>query len=196
MNILIAGVGGQGTLLASKMLGMVAQKQGLDVKLSEVHGMSQRGGSVVTCVKIAEKGKKVFSPIIDMGEADIIMAFEQLEALRWLPYLKKDGTLIVNTQKINPMPVISGTKTYPGEIIKSIKNSGVRVYDIDALEIAKECGTTKAVNIVLIGVLSQIVKDIDKEIWLDALRTVIPTRLLAINEKAFQKGAEYEESDK
>ena len=124
------------------------------------------------------------------------MAFEQLEALRWLPYLKKDGTLIVNTQKINPMPVISGTKTYPGEIIKSIKNSGVRVYDIDALEIAKECGTTKAVNIVLIGVLSQIVKDIDKEIWLDALRTVIPTRLLAINEKAFQKGAEYEESDK
>lgn len=196
MNILIAGVGGQGTLLASKMLGMVAQKQGLDVKLSEVHGMSQRGGSVVTCVKIAESGKKVSSPIIDQGEADIILAFEQLEAVRWLPYLRKEGTVIVNTQKINPMPVISGTKTYPDDIVNIMKSSGVNVYDIDALSIATECGTTKAVNIVLIGVLSQLTKNIDKEIWIEALRNVVPKKFLEINEKAFRRGAEYGESDK
>lgn len=196
MNILIAGVGGQGTLLASKMLGAVAEMQGLDVKVSEVHGMSQRGGSVVTCVKIAEKGNTVASPIIEEGEADIILAFEQLESVRWLSFLKEDGTVIVNTQRINPMPVISGVEKYPEGIVPAIRNANVRVIALDALSIAEECGTSKAVNIVLIGVLSTITKAIEKEIWLNALKSVVPQKLLKINEMAFHKGYEYGESVK
>ena len=118
MNIMIVGVGGQGTLLASRILGKVAIKEGYDVKVSEVHGMSQRGGSVVTYVKYSDK---VYSPIIDRGEADLILAFEMLEAMRALPYLKKGGKMIANTQKMNPMPVITGAMEYPGEMIMEVK---------------------------------------------------------------------------
>lgn len=191
MNILIAGVGGQGTLLASKMLGAVAQKQGLDVKLSEVHGMSQRGGSVVTYVRIAETGETIASPIIDEGQADVMLGFEQLEAARWFSYLKKDGIAIVNTQKINPMPVISGTSKYPEGILDELKNSKIKLYALDALSIAEESGTTKAVNIVLLGVLSQLTENIDKEIWMEALTSVVPERFFEVNKKAFLRGAEY-----
>ncbi len=163
LNILIVGVGGQGTLLASKFLGAAAAFCGKDVKVSEVHGMSQRGGSVVTCVKI---GEKIASPIIDEGEADVILAFEQLEAIRWLPFLKKGGMVISNIQKINPMPVVSGAAKY----------------------LAEECGSAKAVNVVLLGILASKLTEVPQTVWLESLKSVIPTKLYDINEKAFQKG--------
>ncbi len=190
MNILIVGVGGQGTLLASKILGAVAEKLGYDVKLSEVHGMSQRGGSVVTCVKMGRNGEKVASPIIEEGEADIILAFEQLEALRWVSSLKTDGTIIMNTQKINPMPVVSGTAKYPERIIETL-NQSVNVIPLDALCIAEECGSSKAVNVVLLGVLASITPEIEKDIWIQCLKDVIPSKMYGLNEKAFLKGMQY-----
>ena len=152
MNIMIVGVGGQGTLLASRILGAAAQNIGQDVKLSEVHGMSQRGGSVVTYVKY---GEKIASPIIEFGGADIILAFEQLEAYRYMPYLKKGGTYITNTQKTDPMPVICGNAKYPENIVDKIKNAGIDIISCDALSLAKEAGNVKAVNVVLIGVLAK-----------------------------------------
>lgn len=157
LNILIVGVGGQGTLLASKFLGAAAALCGKDVKVSEVHGMSQRGGSVVTCVKI---GEKIASPIIDAGEADVILAFEQLEAIRWLPFLKKGGTVITNVQKINPMPVVSGAAKYPDHVIEILKKSEIETIALDALGIAEECGSAKAVNVVLLGVLASKLREV------------------------------------
>jgi indolepyruvate ferredoxin oxidoreductase beta subunit len=151
-NILIVGVGGQGTLLASKLLGKCFLEQGYDVKVSEVHGMSQRGGSVVTYVRY---GKEVFSPVIDKGEADVIISFEQLEAARWLPYLKKGGVLITNTQQMNPMPVIMGTAQYPENIIEKIKAESVNVIAVDALDLAVKAGSVKATNVVLLGVAAR-----------------------------------------
>ena len=150
-NIMIVGVGGQGTLLASRILGNTLIAQGYDVKVSEVHGMSQRGGSVVTYVKYADK---VSSPIIDKGEADVILAFELLEAYRALPYLKKGGKLIVNKQSISPMPVIIGAAEYPTDVLNELKAKGLNVEDIDALTPAIKAGSAKAVNIVLMGKLS------------------------------------------
>lgn len=185
MNILIVGVGGQGTLLASKFLGAAAVLQGKDVKVSEVHGMSQRGGSVVTCVKI---GDSIYSPIIDEGEADIILAFEQLEAARWLQYLKKGGTIIVNSQKINPMPVISGKVQYPDNAIQYLQSSGAKIIEIDALKMAKESGSVKAVNTVLLGVMAAGIKEILPETWEACIKTVIPAKFLDINKKAFSVG--------
>jgi len=185
MNILIVGVGGQGTLLASKFLGAAAVSCGKDVKVSEVHGMSQRGGSVVTCVKI---GDNVYSPIIDEGEADIIIAFEQLEAARWLNYLKKGGTIIVNTQKINPMPVISGKVQYPENTIQYLQSSGAKIIEIDALSLAKESGSEKAVNIILLGVMAAGLPEITPETWKDCLKAVVPVKFLDINMKAFNIG--------
>lgn len=184
LNIMIVGVGGQGTLLASRVLGNVAMKKGYDVKVSEVHGMSQRGGSVVTYVKM---GEKVYSPLIEKGEADIIIAFEKLEALRWVDYLKKDGTLVVNDQEINPMPVIIGKAKYPEDIIGRLKDSGIILQCIDALSIARECGNIKAVNIVLIGLMAKST-NIDRNVWQDAMEEVIPQKLLEINVKAFNAG--------
>ncbi len=184
INIMIVGVGGQGTLLASRLLGNVAMKQGYDVKVSEVHGMSQRGGSVVTYVKM---GEKVYSPIIEKGEADYLLAFENLEALRWIDYLKKDGTLVLNDQQIDPMPVITGKAKYPEEIIGRLREGGVKMAVIDALKIAKECGSIKAVNIVLAGVLAR-TSDIPEEVWHEAMREVIPQKVLDINLKAFEAG--------
>ena len=150
-NIMIVGVGGQGTLLASKLLGYVLMQQGYDVKVSEVHGMSQRGGSVVTYVRF---GDKVYSPVIDKGEADYILSFEKLEALRWIEYLKIGGQIITNTQEVDPMPVITGAMQYPDNIIEKLESAGAKVDAKDFLSIAEEAGSAKAVNIVLMGRLS------------------------------------------
>lgn len=184
LNIMIVGVGGQGTLLASRVLGNVALKMGYDVKVSEVHGMSQRGGSVVTYVKM---GKKVYSPLIEKGEADVILAFEQLEALRWVDFLKEDGRLIVSEQKINPMPVIIGKAKYPESIIDKLQKNYSNTVAVNALQAAKESGSIKAVNIVLLGVMAKST-DITKDTWLEAIREVVPEKLLDINMKAFEKG--------
>ncbi len=182
-NIMIVGVGGQGTLLASRILGNCVIGEGFDVKVSEVHGMSQRGGSVVTYVKY---GKEVSSPIIDKGEADIILAFELLEAYRALPYLKKGGKIIVNDQKINPMPVITGAKEYPADILNKLK-SAVDVTALDALSLAKKAGSIKAVNVVLMGVMAKNTA-ISYEKWVETVKNTVPSKFLQVNLKAFELG--------
>jgi len=182
-NIMIVGVGGQGTLLASRILGNTVINEGYDVKVSEVHGMSQRGGSVVTYVKY---GDKVYSPIIDEGEADIILAFEMLEAYRALPYLKKGGKMIANSQNIDPMPVITGAAEYPADIEEKI-SSAVDLKTIDALKLAKEAGNIKAVNVVLIGVMAKST-DIPYEKWIETIKTTVPEKFLDVNLKAFELG--------
>lgn len=184
MNIMIVGVGGQGTLLASRIIGAAAINLGVDVKLSEVHGMSQRGGSVVTYVKY---GEQVSSPIIGEGEADIIIAFEQLEAYRYISYLKKGGTYIVNTQKIDPMPVITGATAYPENIIEKMREKGINVVECDALSLALEAGNAKAVNVVLIGLLAKN-SPIELSVWEEALNQTVPPKFLDINKKAFSAG--------
>ena len=182
-NIMIVGVGGQGTLLASRILGNTVIGEGFDVKVSEVHGMSQRGGSVVTYVKY---GEEVFSPVIDKGQADIILAFEKLEAYRAMPYLKKGGKMIVNTQEIDPMPVITGVAKYPENIIEKLKEN-IDVTDVDALSLAIEAGNPKAVNVVLIGVMAKST-DIPYEKWVEALKATVPEKFLEVNMKAFNLG--------
>ncbi|MBO5223566.1 MAG: indolepyruvate oxidoreductase subunit beta [Clostridia bacterium] len=182
-NIMIVGVGGQGTLLASRILGNCVIKEGYDVKVSEVHGMSQRGGSVVTYLKY---GDKVYSPIVGKGEADIILAFEELEALRAMPYLKKGGKIIVNTQQINPMPVIVGKADYPTNILSTLSIAG-DVVALDALSLAKQSGNMKAVNVVLIGVLAKS-SGIAYEKWIDTIKTTVPEKFLEVNLKAFDAG--------
>ncbi len=184
-SIMIVGVGGQGTLLASRILGNVAISCGYDVKVSEVHGMSQRGGSVVTYVRYGEK--EVASPVIEAGSADIIMAFEELEAYRNLPYLKEGGRLLVNTQCIDPMPVIMGKAVYPDDILKKIEALGVDIKAVDALSLAKEAGSVKAVNVVLIGLLAKNTS-IDKDVWLKVIRNTVPEKFLDVNIKAFELG--------
>lgn len=186
LNILIVGVGGQGTLLASRVLGNVALKMNFDVKVSEVHGMSQRGGSVVTYVKF---GKKVYSPLIEKGEADLIMAFEKLEALRAIDHLSKDGKMIINEQQIDPMPVIIGKAKYPENIIDTLQKEH-RIYSLDALKIAQDCGNQKAVNIVLLGVMARLAS-IDKSIFIEAINEVVPAKVLDVNLKAFEEGYSY-----
>ncbi|MBO5409859.1 MAG: indolepyruvate oxidoreductase subunit beta [Clostridia bacterium] len=183
-SIMIVGVGGQGTLLASRILGSALLDCGYDVKVSEVHGMSQRGGSVVTYVRC---GEEVASPIIEKGEADIILAFEQLEAARWLSFLKPDGKIIVNTQTIDPMPVVIGTTEYPDGVIDAVKAAGADVQAIDALALAVEAGTAKAVNVVLIGAMAKSMP-LDKEIWIKALKESVPAKFLELNLKAFDLG--------
>ena len=184
-NIMIVGVGGQGTLLASKMLGYVLLKQGYDVKVSEVHGMSQRGGSVVTYVRY---GEKVYSPVIDKGEADVIISFEQLEAARWVEFLKKDGVIITNTQKMEPMPVITGAAEYPEGLIEKLTAAGAKVDAKDFLSIAEEAGSSKAVNIVLMGRLSEYFDDIPYEDWSAAIDAIVPEKFRELNHKAFDLG--------
>lgn len=184
-NILIVGVGGQGSLLASRIVGTVLMSQGLDVKISEVHGMSQRGGSVVTYIRADEK--KVCSPIIGFGGADTIISFELLEAMRWLPYLKKGGQIIVNDQRIDPMPVIMGAKEYPCDIPQKLEAKGAKVEVVDALTIATELGQPKAVNVVLLGKVAA-ESGIDKQIWIKALEACVPAKFMEINLKAFELG--------
>ena len=184
-SIMIVGVGGQGTLLASRILGSVAQSAGNDVKISEVHGMSQRGGSVVTYVKY---GSKVYSPIISQGEAYIILSFEELEAYRYASYLKNDGgKMIINTQQIVPMPVIVGAAEYTKDIIQKLSASFENIISVDALKMATEAGNMKAVNVVLIGVLAKS-SEIEKQIWIDAIKANVPEKFLEINLKAFELG--------
>ena len=184
-NIMIVGVGGQGTLLASKMLGYVLLQRGYDVKVSEVHGMSQRGGSVVTYVRY---GKKVYSPVIDKGEADVIISFEKLEAARWLEFLKKDGTIITNTQEVEPMPVITGAAAYPENLIEKMQAAGAKVDAKDFLSIAQEAGSAKAVNIALMGRLSTYFPEISDEQWQYAIEKIVPPKFLDLNRKAFEAG--------
>lgn len=185
-NIMIVGVGGQGSLLASKLLGKLLVDEGYDVKVSEVHGMSQRGGSVVTYVRF---GEKVYSPIIDKGEADYIISFELLEAARYAEYLKTDGKIIVNTQKIDPMPVIIGAMEYPDAALDNLSKAGINIDAVDALTPALEAGSAKAVNIVLMGRLSSYLP-IDEEKWISAISETVSPRFVDMNLKAFRLGKE------
>lgn len=184
INVLIVGVGGQGTLFAGKIIGEVAEKSGLDVKQSEVHGMAQRGGSVVTYVRI---GKQVTSPLVEKGEADIIVAFEQLEALRWIGFLKPGGTVIVNEQKISPMPVIIGLAKYPANVFERLDQAGVKTIRVDAVKIAAQCGNPKAVNIVLLGLLGRRLP-LPRELWNVAIADKSPTAAKETNLQAFTEG--------
>ena len=183
-NIMIVGVGGQGSLLASKLLGRLLLTKGYDIKVSEVHGMSQRGGSVVTYVRY---GEKVYSPIIDKGEADFIVSFELLEAARWTEYLKTGGKIVANTQQINPMPVIIGAAEYPENLLDKMKAAGIDVDALDALTLAEQAGSSKAVNLVLMGRLSKYF-DISAEEWLQAIEASVPPKFLEMNKKAFSLG--------
>ncbi len=183
-NVMIVGVGGQGSLLASKLLGRLLIDQGYDVKVSEVHGMSQRGGSVVTYVRY---GDKVYSPVIDKGEADFIVSFELLEAARYTAFLKNGGRVIVNTQQIDPMPVITGAAAYPENLVEKLGGSNRLVDAFDALSLANEAGSPKAVNIVLMGRLSHYF-DIAEDAWLAALEACVPPKFLELNKKAFALG--------
>lgn len=182
-NIMIVGVGGQGTLLASRILGNTVIGQGYDVKVSEVHGMSQRGGSVVTYVRY---GNKVNSPIIDRGCADLILAFESLEAMRALPYLKADGKMIANVQRIDPMPVITGAASYPESIHEKL-SALCDLTSVNAVELAKEAGNLKAVNVVLIGVMARST-DIPYENWVETIKKTVKPEFIEVNLKAFDAG--------
>lgn len=182
-NIMIVGVGGQGTLLASRILGNTVIGEGYDVKVSEVHGMSQRGGSVVTYVRY---GDKVYSPVIDKGSADLILAFESLEAYRALPYLKKGGRVIANRQRIDPMPVITGAADYPENIHKKLACL-CELTSVDAASLARQAGNIKAVNVVLIGVMARST-DIPYERWKKTVEATVPPKFLEVNLRAFDAG--------
>ena len=185
-NIMIVGVGGQGSLLASKLLGRLLLTKGYDIKVSEVHGMSQRGGSVVTYVRF---GDKVYSPVIDKGEADYIVSFELLEAARWTEYLRRGGRIVTSLQKINPMPVITGAALYPEDLDKKMEARGIIVDQLDALTLAEQAGSAKAVNIVLMGHLSRSF-DFTLDEWMDAIEKSVPAKFLELNKKAFLLGRE------
>lgn len=184
MNILIVGVGGQGTLLTSRIIGNMAIRSGYDVKMSEVHGMAQRGGSVVTHVRY---GSHVPSPLIEPGKADIILAFEKLEAYRWIHFLKEGGTVIVNDQEINPMPVIMGVSPYPENLPEKISSHSKRFTLIHALDIAEQIGNIKVINTILLGVLAQYL-EIPKETWLKSIEETVPPKTIEINQAAFSMG--------
>ena len=186
-DIILSGVGGQGILSIAAVIGEAALKEGLYMKQAEVHGMSQRGGSVVTYVKY---GSKVNSPIVNEGEADLILAFEQLEAARWLQYLKKDGTLIINTQKIDPMSVIIGNSVYPDGVLDAINKAGAKTTNLDALSLAVSAGSAKAVNVVLIGVMASHM-DLNRDVWINAIKNTVPEKFLEMNLKAFDLGYNY-----
>lgn len=186
-NIIIVGVGGQGSLLASKILGHLLLSQGYDVKVSEVHGMSQRGGSVITYVRF---GEKVFSPVVDEGEADFIVSFEILETARWISYLKIGGQVVTNTQQIDPMPVITGAASYPENLVEKMKSRGIKVDAMDCLKLAEEAGSSKAVNIVLLGRLSHYF-DISEDAWQKSLEANVPQKFLELNRKAFALGKNF-----
>jgi len=183
-NILIVGVGGQGTLLTSRIIAQVAVQMDYDVKVSEVHGMAQRGGSVVSQVRY---GDKVYSPIIAKGEADIILAFEKLEAARWLDYLKPEGSIIINNDRVDPLPVMSGKVKYPENIAERISGLIDKSIIIDATGIAIECGNVKAANVVLVGVLASAIGLPEEEVK-KAIEQLVPAKALEINLKAFAEG--------
>ena len=184
-NIMIVGVGGQGTLLTSRILGGLAITGGYDVKLSEVHGMAQRGGSVVTFVRY---GEQVAEPIVEEGQADVIIAFERLEALRYAHFLKKDGALIINDWRIDPMPVVIGAAEYPENILDTLKKDH-KVVSIDAMDEAKKLGNSRVFNTIIIGVAAKNM-DFDKQQWLDVIANTVPPKTVEINQKAFEVGFE------
>jgi len=182
-NIMIVGVGGQGTLLTSRILGGITLQAGYDVKLSEVHGMAQRGGSVVTFVRY---GDKVAEPIVEEGQADVLIAFERLEALRYAHFLKKDGVLIVNDQRIDPMPVVIGAATYPQNIIEDLEKK-YKVLKVDAISEAQKLGNTKTFNIIILGIAAQHM-NFSKDEWLKVIENTVPPKTIEINKKAFEVG--------
>lgn len=186
-SIMIVGVGGQGSLLASKLMGRLLLNEGVDVKVSEVHGMSQRGGSVVTYVKY---GDSVHSPVIEIGEADYIISFEKIEAARWAQFLKPDGKIIVNTQEIDPMPVITGVAQYPSDVLDELERKGIYVDKIDALSLAEQAGSSKAVNIVLMGRLAKHF-GIEYNKWVEALEQTVAPKFIEMNKIAFELGYSY-----
>ena len=183
-NILIVGVGGQGTLLTSRILAQVAVDLGYDVKVSEIHGMAQRGGSVVSQVRY---GEKIYSPIISKGDADIILAFEKLEAARWLDYLKPDGMIIINDDRVDPLPVMSGKLKYPEDIDQRKGQMVEKTMVVDASSIAIECGNVRAANVVLVGILAAAIGIPEAEVE-KAIHAMVPPKALDINVKAFKQG--------
>ena len=182
-NIMIVGVGGQGTLLTSRILGGIITAAGYDVKLSEVHGMAQRGGSVVTFVRY---GDKVYEPIVEEGKADVLIAFERLEALRYAHFLKKDGVLIVNDQRIDPMTVVTGVATYPENIIENLA-AKYNVIKVNAMDEAKKLGNTRVFNTIIVGVAAKHM-DFKKEEWLEIIEKTVPQKTVDINKAAFEVG--------
>ena len=185
MNIMVVGVGGQGTLLTSRIIGKTALNAGWDVKMSEVHGMAQRGGSVVTFVRF---DKKVYEPVCEQGTVDVLISFERLEALRYAHFLKKDGVLIVYDTRIDPMTVVIGAKQYPEGIIEGLEKTH-KLYTIDAGKIAKELGNSKVTNTVVLGVAAKHI-GFNEQDWLETLKNTVPPKTIEINEKAFKAGYE------
>ncbi len=184
-NIMIVGVGGQGTLLTSRILGGITLEAGYDVKLSEVHGMAQRGGSVVTFVRY---GENVAEPIVEEGQADVLIAFEMLEALRYAHFLKNDGVLIANEQQIEPITVVTGAAKYPENIIEGLEKE-YTLYKVNAMEEAKKLGNSKVFNIIVLGMAAKHM-DFSKEAWLKVIEKTVPPKTVEINQKAFLKGYE------
>ena len=184
-NIMIVGVGGQGTLLTSRIIGKAALETGHDVKISEVHGMAQRGGSVVTFVRF---GEKVSEPVVEEGQADVIIAFERLEALRYAHFLKKDGVLVVNDCRIDPMTVVIGAKEYPENILDGLSKEH-SLYAIDGQKIALELGNSKVLNSVVLGYAAKHI-GFDRQVWLDTVSATVPPKTVEINKEAFLKGYE------
>ena len=184
-NIMIVGVGGQGTLLTSRILGGMTRAAGYDVKLSEVHGMAQRGGSVVTFVRY---GAEVAEPIVEEGQADVLIAFEKLEALRYAHFLKKDGVIIVNDWRIDPITVVTGAAAYPDNIIENLSKEH-KVYAIKAMEEAEKIGNVKAFNVIVLGLAARHM-DFEKETWLSVIEQTVPPKTVDINKKAFLTGFE------
>jgi indolepyruvate ferredoxin oxidoreductase beta subunit len=183
-NVLIAGVGGQGVLLVSELLCQVCMDLGYDVKKSEVHGMAQRGGSVVSHVRY---GSKVYSPLIERGCAHVLLAFEELEALRWLDYLRPDGVVIVNRQQIKPLPVAVGLQKYPGEILAGLRRKAGQVVVMDGMEFARQVGSVRAVNIALLGALAAFL-NLNPDRLRRAIRARLPAKTVKANLAAFNKG--------
>ena len=186
MNLFLCGVGGQGILLASEIISSACMNAGFDVKQSEVHGMAQRGGSVISHIRC---GKKVHSPLIELGNADIVVSFEILEALRYLPYMNKKTKVIVNTQKILPAPVATGMDTYPADVLDQLNQTGVSVFPVHAFDIAQTIGETRAVNMVLVGALSAFMS-LDEKAFMQAIEKRIPEKIRKVNTEAFLKGKE------
>jgi indolepyruvate ferredoxin oxidoreductase beta subunit len=185
MNIMVVGVGGQGTLLTSRIIGKCALEAGYDVKLSEVHGMAQRGGSVVTFVRF---GKKVYEPVCEEGTVDVLISFERLEALRYAHFLKKDGVLVINDCRIDPMTVVIGAAEYPEGIIEKLEEE-LKVYTIDGQKKALELGNSKVLNSVVLGFAAGFI-GFDKQVWLDTVASTVPQKTVEINAKAFTVGYE------
>ncbi|WBW99425.1 indolepyruvate oxidoreductase subunit beta [Oceanirhabdus sp. W0125-5] len=185
-SILFVGVGGQGTILASKILSQGLLESGYDVKMSEVHGMAQRGGSVSTQVRF---GEKVYSPLIEKGKADIIVAFEKSEVARWLEYLKDGGHAVVNDYEIHPVPVLIGKESYPTGVKEKVQKEVKNSIFVKAGDIAKELGNIKAQNVVLLGALVKAL-ELDDMDWDGVIERLVPKKAIELNKKAFRVGME------